>query len=64
MKFQQALNETAATATVDIVGTKNPHTVDWSSGNGPETDLGKRELEKRKKKKIVRRQMPYSSKMN
>ena len=45
MKFEEAMAQS------DVVGTDNPHMVDWASGKGPETDLGKRALKKKKKKK-------------
>lgn len=41
-------------------GTDEPHKVDWASGAGGETDLGKRAMKKKKKK---RRLAKYSSKM-
>lgn len=64
MEFKQALNEyVSATTMNNIVGTDNPSFVDWASGNGPETDLGKRQKKKRKKDKIVRRRMPKSIKV-
>jgi len=57
MQFKNAVNEAVGMA--DVVGTDDPHSVDWSSGKGPETDLGKR-----RKKKIVRRKLNNAGKMN
>lgn len=51
-----------ATSTGDIRGVsadQAPH-VDWKSGHGPETDLGKRAM----KKKIVRRKLFGAALMN
>ena len=45
----------AAMSQADTVGTDDPHIIDWASGKGPETDLGKRRLKSLKKKKKKRR---------
>ena len=41
-------------------GTSEPHKVDWASGGGGETDLGKRAMKKKKKRRLA----SYSSKIN
>ena len=54
MKFDKVLKEDCTTS-ADIVGTNTPWLIDWASAGGPQTDLGKRAM--KKKKKIVRRKI-------
>ena len=57
MKFDEVLNE-CGLSMANVVGVDNPHIIDWASGNGPQTDLGKRAMGKKdKKKKMVRRKV-------
>ena len=53
MNFNKALNE-CGISTANIIGVDNPSLIDWASSNGPQTDLGKRAM---KKKKIARRKI-------
>lgn len=41
-------------------GTDEPHKVDWASGGRGETDLGKRAMKKKRKRRLA----SYTSKMN
>ena len=66
MTFDEALNENigfGATTMGDVIGTSEPHMIQWSSRKGgPETDLGKRRLAQLKKKGsgMVRRKIQTS----
>jgi len=68
MKFEKALNEDgiafAGITQADVIGVPRDQApyVDWKSGGGPETNMGKRRLNSLKKKgsSIVRRKISSS----
>lgn len=55
MQFNKVLNECGISSS-NIAGVENPHIIDWASGNGNQTDLGKIAM-KKKNKKIIKRKM-------
>jgi hypothetical protein len=63
-EIDKMFEDVPATSTADIRGVsaeQAPH-IDWKSGGGPETNLGKRRM--KKKDAIVRRVMNGSTKMS
>lgn len=57
MKFNKVLSECGMAG--DMSGAPDPHMVDWASRpGGPQTDLGKRAMKKKKKGVIKRKLYP------